>query len=252
MEEIEKEESVNNRKKNIHEGHRQKVRDRYYKGGLDCMPDHNVLEMLLFFGIPYKDTNEIAHRLMEKFGSFSSVLRADRADLKNVKGMTENAACLLSMLLPVFKRYTDDLMNEKPTLETTEQIVSFIRPRFLDATNEKVYLICFDCNHALISVRFIDEGDVASANINLRAIASAVIETKAASAVLVHNHPNSISLPSQADISATKKAYEFLSMLKVRLLDHIIISQTGHCSMVSVPKFAHIFYGLDPIFDGNE
>lgn len=240
------------KEKNIHEGHRQKVRDRYYKGGLDCMPDHNVLEMLLFFGIPYKDTNEIAHRLMEKFGSFSGVLKADRADLKNVKGMTENAACLLSMLLPVFKRYTDDLMKEKPTLASTEQIVNFIRPRFLDTTNEKVYLICLDGNHTLISVRFIDEGDVASANINLRAIASAVIETKAASAVLVHNHPNSISLPSQADISATKKAYDFLAMLKVRLLDHIIISQTGHCSMVSVPKFTHIFYGMNPIFDDGE
>ena len=240
------------KKKNIHEGHRQKVRDRYYKGGLDCMPDHNVLEMLLFFGVPYKDTNEIAHRLIEKFGSFSGVLKADRADLKNVKGMTDNAACLISMLLPVFKRYTDNLMQEKPTLETTEDIVKFITPRFIDATNEKVYLICFDSNHALISVRFIDEGDVASANINLRAVASAVIETKAASAVLVHNHPNAIALPSQADINATKQVYEFLSMLRVRLLDHIIISQTGHCSMVSVPKFAHIFYGLNPIFDDEE
>lgn len=240
------------KKKNVHEGHRQKVRDRYYKGGLDCMPDHNVLEMLLFFGIPYKDTNEIAHRLIEKFGSFSGVLKADRADLRNVKGMTENAACLISMLLPVFKRYNDDLMKEKPTLETTEDIVRFIRPRFMDTTNEKVYLICFDSNHALISVRFIDEGDIASANINLRAIASAVIETKAASAVLVHNHPNAIALPSQADIDATKQAYDFLSMLRVRLLDHIIISQTGHCSMVSVPKFAHIFYGMNPIFDRNE
>ena len=240
------------KEKNVHEGHRQKVKDRYYKGGLDCMPDHNVLEMLLFFGIPYKDTNEIAHRLIEKFGSFSGVLRADRADLKNVKGMTDNAACLISMLLPVFKRYTDDLMKEKPTLETTEQIVKFIKPRFLDTTNEKVYLLCFDCNHALISVRFISEGDVASASLNLRAVASAVIETKAASAVLVHNHPNSISLPSQADISATKKAYELLAMLRVRLLDHIIVSQTGHCSMVSVPKFTHIFYGLNPIFDEEE
>ncbi|MGN1194193.1 MAG: RadC family protein [Acutalibacteraceae bacterium] len=238
--------------KNPHQGHRQKARERYYKGGLDCMPDHNVLEMLLFFGIPYKDTNEIAHSLIEKFGSFSGVLKADRTDLQNVKGMTENAACLISMLLPVFKRYTDDLMKEKPTLETTEQIVNFIKPRFIDTTNEKVYLICFDCNHALISVRFIDEGDIASANINLRKIASTVIETKAASVILVHNHPNSISLPSQADIGATKKAYELLSMLKVRLLDHIIISQTGHCSMVSVPKFAHIFYGLDPIFDEDE
>ena len=189
---------------------------------------------------------------MEKFGSFSGVLKADRTDLKNVKGMTENAACLISMLLPVFKRYTDDLMKEKPTLETTEQIVSFMRPRFIDTANERVYLLCFDCNHALISVRFIDEGDVASANINLRSIASAVIETKAAGAVLVHNHPNAVALPSQADISATKKAYDFLSMMKVRLLDHIIISQTGHCSMVSVPKFAHIFYGLNPIFDENE
>lgn len=79
---------------NPHKGHRIKVRNRYYETGFNGMADHNVLEMLLFFGIPFKDTNELAHDLIARFGSFSAVLEADVKDLVSVKGMTENAACL--------------------------------------------------------------------------------------------------------------------------------------------------------------
>ena len=75
-------------KTNIHKGHREKVKNRYYESGLNSMPDHNILELLLFFGIPQKDTNPIAHELMNKFGSFSGVLEASKADLQSVKGMT--------------------------------------------------------------------------------------------------------------------------------------------------------------------
>ena len=103
-----------NQDKNIHKGHREKVKQRYYEAGLNSMPDHNILEMLLFFGIPYKDTNEMAHELIARFGSFSGVLEADVKDLVTVKGMTENAAFLITMILPLYKRYMEDISSRKP------------------------------------------------------------------------------------------------------------------------------------------
>ena len=234
-------------KKNIHKGHRQKVRESYYKSGLDGEPDHRILEFLLFFGIPYKDTNVIAHELIEKFGSFSGVLKASVEELKGVKGMTENAACLISLILPVYKRYADDILSKKPVLTTTEEIVEFIRPKFIGAADEKIFLLCFDSNHSLLTVRLLSEGDISSASFDMRSLASAVLETKAQSAILVHNHPNGIALPSVDDVETTKTVYNFLQTIKVTLLNHIIISDVGHCSMIDFPKFAHIFYGLNPI-----
>lgn len=232
---------------NIHKGHRQKVKKRYIEAGFEGMADHNVLELLLFFGIPYKDTNPIAHELMETFGNFSGVLKASIPELKSVKGMTENAACLLNMILPVYARYFADTVAERPTLMTTQEIVDYMRPKFLDTSNERAYVMCFDHNHYLIAVRKLSDGDIYSTLFDMRKLAVAVLETKATGVVLVHNHPSGISLPSSDDVTQTKNAYEFLQSLKVSLMDHIIISREGHCSMISLPKFAHLFYGLDPL-----
>lgn len=233
---------------NVHKGHRQKVKDRYMKTGFDGMADHNILELLLFFGIPYKDTNPIAHELMNTFGSFSGVLHAGVAELKSVKGMTENAACLLNMILPVYKRYCSDLTKERPMLMTAEEVVEYMRPKFLDTNNERAYALCFDSGHCLIAARKLSDGDVNSTVLDMRALACAVLETKAAGVLLVHNHPNEIPLPSAGDIEQTKNAYSFLQTMKVSLMDHIIIAKSGYCSMISVPKFTHIFYGLNPLF----
>mgnify|MGYP002515875266 CR=1 FL=1 len=232
--------------KNIHKGHRQKVKNRYIETGFDGMADHNILELLLFFGIPYKDTNPIAHELMDTFGSFSGVLKASVSELKSVKGMTENAACLINMVLPLYARYSQDVKTEKLSMDT-DAIVEYMRPKFLDTPNERVYAMCFDNNRCLITVRKLSDGDVNSTLFDMRKLASAVLETKAAAVVLVHNHPNGIPLPSQEDIAQTKYAYDLLQSLKVQLLDHIILADEGKCSMVSFPKFSHLFYGLDPL-----
>lgn len=235
---------------NPHKEHRKNVRKRYIEAGLDSFPEHNILEMLLFFGIPFKDTNVLAHDLMEKFGSFSGVLEADYADLINVKGMTENAACLLTMILPVVKKYQDDKLSKTKVLETTEDIVKYISPKFIDTVNEKVFVICFDSKNKLICTRQLGEGDLSEAQFELKKLASIVLETKASKVVLVHNHPNLIALPSIEDVEATKTAFNFLASLKVILADHIIVAKNGDsCSMLNHPKYAHIFYGLDKLFD---
>lgn len=232
---------------NIHKGHRQKVKKRYIEAGFEGMADHNILELLLFFGIPYKDTNPIAHELIETFGSFSGVLKASVSELKSVKGMTENAACLLNMILPVYARYYADSTAERPIFESTKEIVDYMRPKFLDTNNERAYVMCFDHNNYLVAVRRLSDGDVYSTLFDMRKLAAAVLETKATGVILVHNHPSGISIPSSGDVAQTKNAYELLQSLKVSLLDHIIISQEGHGSMISMPKFAHLFYGLDPL-----
>lgn len=230
------------KKENIHKGHRQKVRNQFYEAGIGHMPDHVVLEFILYFGIPYKDTNEIAHNLINTFGSFDAVFRADLNDLKGVKGMTENAACLIKLLLPVYNRYTQCLADKQPVLLTAREIADFMRPRYEGTYNEKVFLLCFDSDHCLISTKLIATGDVSSAVFSFRDIASIVLETKTRNVVLVHNHPYAIAVPSKDDVLVTEKLRKFLSFLKVSLDDHIIIADPGFCSLANTPKFATVFY----------
>lgn len=238
------------KKKNPHAGHRQNVRNRYYKEGLESMPDHNVLEMLLFFGIPQKDTNELAHELIEHFGSFTGVLEADMNDLRNIKGMTENAACLITMLLPIYRRYAQSLVDDKrPILSSAKDIYEYIKPRYIGVNHELVYALGFDGNHRLIADRLICDGDLDSASFNLRSVASFALETNARSIVLIHNHCNEVSAPSNDDINATLAIRAMLNSLSVSLSDHVIVADSNYTSIANIKKYAYIFYDIENIFE---
>ena len=233
---------MDDKKNNVHQGHRKRVRERFYKSGLDGIADHNVLEMLLFFGIPYKDTNEIAHRLIEKFGSFSGVLNADPTDLRAVGGMTDNAVWLINLLLPVFRRYNDDILSMRPQLLSADEIYEYIKPKFMDSQNERVFILCFNADHSLISADMLNEGDISSAAFDIRKMVATVLCKKADSVILVHNHPSAVSIPSNADVNVTKEVFNVLKSLGVKLADHIIISKSGYLSMARTNSFAYIFY----------
>ena len=229
---------------NIHKGHRQKIRERYYETGLTGMPDHNILEFILFFGIPQKDTNEMAHELIDRFGSFSGVLEAKRAELLDVKGMTETAACLLTMFLPVYKRYVADLNKKKPVLENTKDYVKYLRHIYLDDPNiERIYILCLDSNNRLIACRKISEGDFSTSLFDARKVASTVLEVNAKKVVISHNHPNGKIEPSSNDCSVTFELGNLIRLLKVNFIDHIIITDTSYFSMRGSAKYIHFVNG---------
>ena len=237
--------------KNIHKGHREKVKQRYYESGLSSMPDHNIIELLLFFGIPQKDTNPIAHELMDRFGSFSGVLEASVTELKSVKGMTESAACLLTLFLPVYKRYVSDLTKKKMQFKNAKEIADYLRPLYLDTNNERIYALCFDLQDRLIACRVVSDGDIDSSVLDIRKLASIVLEVRAKKVVLSHNHPNGTLVPSEGDVKVTKLAFNLLDLLKVQLTDHIIVTDSSYFSMVKSPSHIHLFYGADPLFSGK-
>ena len=233
------------KKENPHKGHRIKVRNRYYETGFNGMADHNVLEMLLFFGIPYRDTNEMAHELITRFGSFSAVLEAEVKDLVTVKGMTENAACLLSMIRPLYKRYMEDICSRKPVFDSKEKISEFIRSLFLDTNDERLYALAYDSGRRFIGYKNIGDGDIRSSRADIRKLSAFVLECKATGIILAHNHPHGIALPSMEDIDCTKYIYKILDALKVRLLDHIIVNESDYISMAETMRYAYIFSGME-------
>lgn len=235
-------------KVNIHKDHRKKVKDRFFECGFTGMPDHNVLEAILFLGIPQKDTNPIAHELIDTFGSFSGVLEAKKSDLLKIKGMTESAAFAIMSFLPVNRRYIESLQKKKPVFETNDEIIEFLRPLFFEkSTIERVFVLCFDSKNRMIACRNICDGDISSALFDVRELTRVVLEVNAQKIIVAHSHPHGVALPSREDISTTKLIYEMMKFIKVHLDDHLIVTDTGYMSMAKSRHYTHIFHGLEPI-----
>lgn len=241
-----------NDSKNLHRGHRQRVKKQFSENGFKGMEPHEVLEMLLFFGIPHKNTNDIAHRLIAHYKNLPAVFAADRQELADFKDMTENAAYLIKMILPLYKFYSEELFKQKPVFEKPEDVVAFLRNLYVDKTHtECIYILCFDSKDSLITYRMLSEGDINSSVVDYRKLAAIVLETKASSIIISHNHPHGIPLPSKDDIDVTKALVPFMETLKVKVKDHVILTDDSHFSMANSPRFVHIFYGLDNPFENE-
>lgn len=235
-------------KVNIHKDHRKKVKDRFFECGFTGMPDHNILEAILFLGIPQKDTNPIAHELINTFGSFSGVLEAKKSDLMKIKGMTESAAFAIMSYLPVNRRYIESLQKKKPVFENNDQIVDFLKPLFFEkSTIERVFVLCFDTKNRLIACRNVCDGDISSALFDVRELMRIVLEVNAQKIIIAHSHPHGVVLPSREDIATTKLVFEMMKFIKVQLEDHFIVSDSGYMSMAKSRHYTHIFHGLEAI-----
>lgn len=237
------------KKANVHAGHRKRMREKFFQQGIDVFGDHEILEMLLYYVLPQKNTNDIAHNLIEHFGSFSAVLEADKEALISQPYITENAAFLIKVMLPVYKRYIKSVAEEKKMFESTDEIADFLRSKYVGNTHESVYSLFFDAEGKLIVCKKLNDGDISSSFFDLRKLASAALETKATSVIISHNHPHGVALPSREDVAITQKAFDLLKSLKVKLSDHIILTETAHFSMVNTIQFANIFYDLPSPFE---
>ena len=227
---------------NIHEGHRDRLRDEFLNlGENQSMHQHKILEMLLIYAIPRKDTNPIAHALIDTFGSFSAVFDADVEALSNVKGMTKNAAVLIKSILPIARAYMESKNYNQNSLKTFEDIGNFFMTRYLGIKSETCSLLCLNGKGEILSFEVISDGDLDSTGLSVRTVIQHVIKTSATAVVLAHNHPSGIALPSVQDIEITKMVSQALKTISVSLLDHIIIADNDYISMAQSSKFEHIF-----------
>lgn len=208
----------------MHEHHRERLRKRFLNEGMDSFESHNVLEMLLFYSIPRRDTNEIAHRLIERFGSLSGVFDADYEELLKVDGIGENSAVLIKMIPQISRRYmTEGALGDK-VFDTAEKIGKYFSAKFTGETNETVYMMMLTSSFGLISCDVLHRGSVNSSQITTRKLIEKVLSSKASMVVLAHNHPGGLAIPSAEDICTTRIMHEALSIVDVRLLEHFVVA----------------------------
>lgn len=211
---------------NIHEGHRERLRQRFLQEGLQSFHDHNVLELLLFYSIPMKDTNEEAHALINTFGSLSGVFDASYEELCSVKGVGERTATLIKIMPELFKKYElDKLNNDDIVLNTSESVAKYASTFFKGVTNEKLYIMCLDSGCKLLDFTLISEGTINASSINVRQIIKIALANNCSNLIMIHNHPSGVVAPSRSDVDATIGMIDLLSKFGMTLSDHIII---GH------------------------
>ncbi len=216
----------------IHDGHRQRLKERFLKEGLDTFTDIQVLELLLFYCIPRKDTNPIAHALLEHFGSLSQVLEAPVEELKKVEGVGGTAAAFLTLVTEVSRYYLMDRSTRVSILPTLEDCARYLLPFFFGLRNETVYLLCLDAKCKVLCCREVGEGSVNSAGISIRKIVETALGANATTVVLAHNHPSGIAVPSGDDIVTTRRIAAALSAVEIHLADHIVVADEDYVSMV--------------------
>jgi DNA repair protein RadC len=215
----------------IHEGHRQRLRLRFMEHGMGNFSDIEVLELLLFYAVPRRDTNELAHRLLGRFGSLRSVLEAEADQLQEVPGLGENAAILLKIIPAVSRRYMLASRRDVKCISSTQEAGDYLLPLFAYENEEVVYLLSLDTKSAVTNCRQISRGIVNTVNFSSREIVDAALRDNAARVILAHNHLSGTALPSSADITATKRLKSAMGLIGVELLDHIIVCDGDFVSM---------------------
>lgn len=212
-------------------GHRRRVKERFLAEGLDHFDEAHVLELLLFYAIPQKDTKPIAKSLMARFGSFPLVMEASIDELKKVEGIGENAAAFLKLVAETGKYYQVKKESDTKILSSPDAFGKFFVPRFRNLRNETVMMICLDAKCKLLCCHELGQGSVNSANISTRRIAEVALGVNATSVVLAHNHPSGLAIPSNDDINTTRHIAQVLAAVDVVLADHIVVADDDYVSM---------------------
>jgi len=237
------------KKLNVHEGHRQRLKNAVDNDAeMDSFSDHQVLEYLLSFLIPRKDTNQIAHELIDTFGNLYGVLSATSEELFSVRNMTKNASHLLPNITAIVRKAELSRIKNKTRINNIDDAVALLRPYFMNRNHEKLYIVCLDVNDRVIQVNCISEGLANFSTIDINKIMSIVTRTKTSKIIMAHNHPAGTLIPSQEDISCTSMLAITLNTIGTIVVDHIIFTTEGYFSFYQHDMMTEIFISGDKIF----
>ncbi|WP_428897367.1 DNA repair protein RadC [Parelusimicrobium proximum] len=212
-------------------GHRDRIKKKFAENGIDSFQDHETLELLLTYSIPRRDTKPLAWALIKKFGSLSSVLDADAADLAKVKGIGRSTAMYLHLVRSVFKKYSMATLKQGVTIRTPEDVATYCRTS-LQGKNEEVFeVIYLTIRNTVIGSEIVSVGTIDRTSISPRKVLERALAAKASGIVLVHNHPSGDPSPSNEDISFTRDVIKAAAILSISVHDHIIVGKNGYCSL---------------------
>lgn len=224
---------------NPHENHRARVQKRVSELGLAGMEEHEALEYLLFFVIPRRDTNPIAHALIDRFGGFCGVLDASEEELQTVPGIGPAAAHFIHALQLMDNYYATHRRKKKVPLNIPANAVDYLKPLFQGLSNERMYLIALDDKCCPMRNILLEEGQPGAVDVAMSKMAREAVSSGCTCAVLAHNHPRGIAMPSPEDLNTTRRVSKMLGMLGISLIDHIIVADEDSISLAEMRKMPY-------------
>ncbi len=209
--------------KNVHSGHRARVKERFLRDGLEGFEKHNILELLLFYSIPQRDTNPIAHALINRFGSLRGVFDASVEELCEVDGVSEHTATLIKLVPSVWAMAASEV-DTSVRYDSLTKIGKLLVKRYAGITVETVFLVLMDNSWHIIDIVNLGEGSVNQVRLDTRRMIELCIRKKASMVVLSHNHPNGRLIPSSEDLITTEELARTFRSIHVEFLEHLLIA----------------------------
>ena len=216
---------------NPHENHRARMHERGARTGRDDFAPHEVLEYLLYLAIPRQDTNPLAHRLLDQFGSLSAVLEASEEELLRVPGIGPKSARVIRTVMQVGRCYQLDRIRKKRKFTNTAELIEYCIPLFYGLSDERFYMIGVDDDFRMIRTMRLWDGAVNSLSVTSRRVAQEALKMGATGVVVAHNHPAGLAIPSAEDIMSTTALKDTLESVSIVLHDHIIVAGSEALSM---------------------
>ena len=215
----------------MHENHRDRVKKRFLSEGLETFEPHNVLELLLFYSIPQRDTNELAHCLIDRFGSVAGVFDASFDDLISVPGIKEHSATLIKMIPELSRRYLLEKNKSGEPLSDMDKVARHLVNYYVGINIETVVLLLLDNKFNVIDLVKIHEGSVNSSAVTMRKLVETALFKRASIAILAHNHPDGVPIPSGDDIFTTREAKHAFDLVGVNMMGHIIVAGQSYVNI---------------------
>jgi DNA repair protein RadC len=216
------------------DGHRERLRTRFLKGGADAMPDYELLELTLFAALPRRDTKPLAKALLARFGSFAEVIAAPRARLLEIKGLGESVANHLKIVEAAAHRLAKTRVMGRAALSSWSALLDYCTAAMARSQNEEFRVLFLDRKNNLVADEVQNRGTIDHTPVYPREIIKRALELGASSIILVHNHPSGDPTPSKADILMTREIAAAAKALSIAVHDHLVIGRSGHASFKSL------------------
>lgn len=220
------------KEKGLHNGHRLRMKERFRNSSIDNFADHEIIELLLYFGIPFANTNEIAHSLLNKFGSISDIFDADYNELIKVKGISEHSATLITLIPALSRKYSEDKSRDKKIYPDAQSCGELVLTHFIGSVNEHVEVFLFDHAGHLTDHTTLSDSALSEGSIDPERLGEILFTGRASAFLLAHNHPSGILKPSDEDLSVTRELYMTFRTLNKYMTGHLLVCDNRYIDIL--------------------